>query len=879
MLCAFPQSDTLTVSLLARSTLPVKTGVQPVTFGVPFPKGRLREPFVGVLETPLGETVQVQTAPLSRWSDDSIKWLLLDGVLPALPAGDSKLQLRLERFLPDWKGYAQVRIAECDKEGVVVDTGSARFELDAKLLLPLRKMYCDGAAWPHAPATELLLTDARGRVWRPRIHNVEVETAGPVRTTVLVTGDFGKGRWLRFQSRISFFGGTGLVRVALTVHNPHRARHRGGLWDLGDPGSILFRDFSLKVNVPVDPQSQVRWKAEMGFPIRSLLSADRLELYQDSSGGRNWNSRNHINREGRVPCRFRGYRVVTSEGEEYGLRATPIVEARYGGISIAAAVSDFWQQFPKALERDEQGIWLRLFPHQWDDVHELQGGERKTHRLWLQFGATDRAPALEWVYAPVRICCTPEWYAQSGVVPYLLPADADSDGRLRELMEESLYGPQSIFEKREVIDEYGWRNYGDVWADHEEAYYDGPRPVISHFNNQHDMLDGATVQLFRTGDLTWYEIVEPLARHVVDIDIYHTTEDKAAYNGGFFWHSDHYKDAGTSTHRTYSKWNVPADRQSYGGGPANEHLYTTGLLRCYYLTGDQEFRAAVLGLADWVLRMDDGSLTVLSLVDDGPTGLASQTAGAEYHGPGRGAGNAINALLDAWELSEADRYLRKAEELIRRCIHPDDDVPARNLLDSERRWSYTVFLSAIARYLDMKAERGQHDWHYAYAQHALVHYGRWMAENERPYLDRPEELEYPTETWAAQELRKANVLRYAARHVDSESAQLLLARAAQLADRAWEELLRFPTRYYTRPIAIVMREGAWDAWFRSVSDIRPYKPTVKGDFGTPAMFVTQKQRVLRLLKTPSGWAKTALLIFRPKNVGWLYKHLLCRLLQ
>jgi hypothetical protein len=291
-------------------------------------------------------------------------------------------------------------------------------------------------------------------------------------------------------------------------------------------------------------------------------------------------------------------------------------------------------------------------------------------------------------------------------------------------------------------------------------------------------------------------------------------------------------------------------------------LYTTGLLRYYYLTGDEDARAAVLGLADWVLRMDDGRLNILGLVDDGPTGLATQTVMPGYHGPGCGAGNAINALLDAWELSGMLVYLGKAEEIIRRCIHPHDDVCARNLLDSERRWSYTVFLSSIARYLDMKAERGQLDWHYAYAQHALVHYARWMAENERPYLDRPEELEYPTETWAAQDLRKANVLRYAARHAEAELGELFLVRAEQLADRAWEDLLRFPTRYYTRPIAIVMREGAWDAWFRSVREVCPHKPAAAGDFGTPGAFVPQKQRVLQLLRTPSGWWKIVLRLLR-----------------
>src|SRR5207248_3079 len=163
------------------------------------------------------------------------------------------------------------------------------------------------------------------------------------------------------------------------------------------------------------------------------------------------------------------------------------------------------------------------------------------------------------------------------------------------------------------------------------------------------------------------------------IDIYHTDFDKSAYNHGLFWHTYHYVDAGTSTHRSYP-------RGTAGGGPADEHNYTTGLMLHYFLTGDRQSRQAVLELAQWVIDMDDGRKTVFRWLDRGPTGLASATASPFYHGPGRGAGNSINALLDGFRLSGKPSYLSKMEELIRRCIHPADDVAARNLLDAERRW-------------------------------------------------------------------------------------------------------------------------------------------------------------------------------------------------
>ena len=108
--------------------------------------------------------------------------------------------------------------------------------------------------------------------------------------------------------------------------------------------------------------------------------------------------------------------------------------------------------------------------------------------------------------------------------------------------------------------------------------------------------------------------------------------------------------------------------------------------------------------------------------------------------PGRGGANSINALIDAWSLTKRPNYLVKAEELIRRCIHPDDDIAALNLLNTEKQWSYTMFLTALARYLDTKAECQSFDEMYAYAQQSLLHYARWMAEFERPYLDNPDEF-------------------------------------------------------------------------------------------------------------------------------------------
>src|SRR5439155_23375332 len=126
----------------------------------------------------------------------------------------------------------------------------------------------------------------------------------------------------------------------------------------------------------------------------------------------------------------------------------------------------------------------------------------------------------------------------------------------------------------------------------------------------------------------------------------------------------------------------------------------------------------------------------------------------------------------------------------------------------------TVFLSILARYLEVKAEAGELDRMYAYAQASLGRYAEWMLANESPYFDHPEKLEFPTETWPAQDIRKANVLRLAAGHTDDPMRSRLLRRAEALADRGWSDLLRLESRTVTLATALILIEGLKDSQFR-----------------------------------------------------------------
>jgi hypothetical protein len=837
------------------------TSAQPVTVGIPFPRGAVTHVGRLIWLDAAGRQIPLQTCPLAWWPDGSLQWLLLDFVLDNVKKGTTLCRLA-ESGNEEPHSRASMGIQE-SSTGITIHTGaiSARFSPDSG---PLPARVSSPAAELIEPgSSRLLLTDSRERPIAPEVHEFAMEARGPIRATVRCAGSFPGPRPLDFVARLCFFAGSSLARLRLTVRNPDRARHRGGLWDLGDKGSCLFRSLSLLMRLAGSSASRVFWSAEAGQPPEARR-AGRLEIYQGSSGGPNWQSANHIDRRGKIPCSFRGFRVRCDGRENFGRRASPEITAEGPAGSVTVAVPEFWQQFPKAIEIDGQNLRIGLFPEEWGELYELQGGEQKTHTLWLNFAAADAPPpSLRWAYHPVRVRSTPEWYQDTGAILHLAPARQDDDPRLDQFLGEVATGEKSLTARREAIDEYGWRNYGEIYADHEAVYYSGPPPLISHYNNQYDMVYGAILQYLRTGDPAWAAIFDPLARHVIDIDIYHTDEDRSAYNGGLFWPTDHYKTAATATHRTYSRANRGPNGRSYGGGPCNEHNYTTGLLHYYFLTGNPDAHDAVLRLADWVHRMDDGRQNLLGILDPGPTGLASATVDPGYHGPGRGCGNSINALLDAWLLTACRRHLDKAEELIRRSVHPRDDVARHDLLNVEKRWSYTVFLTALARYLHLKAAADELDSMYAYARAGLLRYAAWMLDHETPYFDHPEKLEYPTETWAAQEFRKANVMRLAAAYAQEPFRAKLVRRGDELAERAWTDLLRFATRTVARAAAIVMVEGPRDAFFRRHGIPSLPRSLENHKFGPPEEFVPQRLRVLRRLKSPRGLAHSLLRLIDP----------------
>ena len=488
------------VELVCWSAEPCERRGEPVTVGVPWPRGVLRDEGDLACFGPEGD-VPLQTEVLDRWPDGSVRWVLCDWLMSTKGNGATgyrlvvKPNLTPRPLLRSGEGRKEIRINFEDTEG-----------LRQSFTMP--------------------------------------ESAGEATVRVRTPFHFTTKLGAILAGFRDDFPGLSASRIQLTITNPSAAQHPGGNWDLGNGGSLEFRELSVSINT--DAELIAKLSAERGDSFQRALNAT---LTQVSSGGENWKSESHLNRYRIVPLGVRGYQVSHAEGRTEGLRASPIMTTGKCGITMP----HFWENFPKRLSLQRKILFLEVFPKE-SEPHELQGGEQKTHTFTVAFGEsgiTDQP--LVWARSPLQVSCSPEWYARCEALPHLTPKATDPHALYLELVDQAIEGPDTFLHKREKIDEYGWRNFGDIYGDHEAVRHPGPAPLVSHYNNQYDCVGGFAAQFFRSGDPRWFSQMIECADHTADIDIYHTSRDRAAYNGGLFWHTYHYAHADTSTHRSYPK--------------------------------------------------------------------------------------------------------------------------------------------------------------------------------------------------------------------------------------------------------------------------------------------------------------------------------------
>lgn len=618
------------------------------------------------------------------------------------------------------------------------------------------------------------------------------------------------------------------VSITLRAHNPNAAAHQGGKWDLGDPNSLYIDDLSIvfsskqtKSSIDVMDEYLPNTQKNNHFHAQS-----EFKLTQFGSGGSHWQSPIHWDQYRHTTVSKRGFELHVGAAKVYrGMRAQPqvtlssISQANIHNdqpIFFMLEMEDFWQNFPTSLRGHEDGCSWQLFANN----TELQGGESKTWRFKGRFnskGGTSTTAAL----ANSTITYNADYLSQCLVIPWIRFTSLPSS--IASIIEKGLIDVDNFFTKREKKDVFGWRHYGELDADHEAVNAKDPDTFISHYNNQYDPLFGMTLQFLQGGDLRWLELIRPLQQHIQDIDIYDTDKDKAEYNGGLMWHTDHYLSAQTSTHRSNSKYHEHAYEGFLGGGgPGGQHCYTSGLTLQYWLFCDPSAKQSVAQLCAWIRNFYNGSGSLLErtfrllTIDckiNQLTNIGFKAPGYKYP-LDRGTANFIIALIDNYDLTAEPALVLELGRVIRDTFHPYENIGLRDLKNVEQTWFYTIFLQAVVRYLLLKESLEEIDSDYWYARDGLMHYGQWMINNESYYLDNPRQLEFPNDTWCAQEIRKANIFSYCHYFCSEDNPQYLRQAKAYYKYIALR-LSASREAHFTRILAILMQNDGVEQMFRS----------------------------------------------------------------
>jgi hypothetical protein len=790
------------------SASPPRADLTGCDFGLPLPRGWCVDVRRLGLVDDGDRPVDAEARVLARWPDQSIQWCLFH-CRPRLDE-DGSLTVGVRRNpapgAPAVRGEASVKrcgdalfLAGCDHELRVPVDRPSLFDILSADGTTLAKGFCSLVV--SGSTVDFTVDEAS--------HRTRCGSRGVVSREVrLVASAMPAGIPLQLSLVLRCCPEGRRMDGSISLHNTAAARHPDGLWDLGDANSLPIDSLTLGLRLATPRDGKTLQGALVVDAASDPLSfSEEASITQYASGGEHWDSPVHVDTGGELPMRDSGYRLSVDGDDRRGGRATPrlLWHPDEDGPAIGASLAGFWEEFPSALAADGEALALSPFAAV-GYAHELQPGERKTREFCLFID-----PPEAWLRGSDGVTVTLDAEHLRRCAPPVLGAIDAIDPAIEALTQAGVEGPDSFFAKREAIDEFGWRHFGDLYADHETDGYEGDTLFVSHYNNQYDPLFGFLRRFLRSGDGRWFSLADDLARHTRDIDIYRTTRDRPEYNHGLFWHTDHYLPAETSSHRSYSRRQQAGayEGHSHGGGPGGQHCYTTGLLLHYLMTGEDDSRTTLYGLRDWIERVyegGDGLVDVaLALRSRGRRDLKNRLTGR--YPLDRGVANYLNALLDCYTLDQAPATLQQVGHILRHTLHPGDDIAARELHCVEDHWYYIVLLQALCRYLHIEHAVHGASEDFLYARDALLHYADWMLEHEAPYLDRPDILEFPNFTWAAQDLRKANVL-FEAAHWAPDGAAAYAGKARAFVRYVAGALAEEASCSYTRIQALLLQNLA-----------------------------------------------------------------------
>ena len=564
--------------LLLRRASP-GAGSWPVSVGVPFPRGALgsadqvRLLGKGRAEIP----AQVQT--LARWEDGSVRWALLDFQADGQHDCTVEYGREVTRTVPE----ETLEVAQ-SRTGITVTTGPIRVEFPkATAVLPgiVSHRQPDGSyrcLTPDSPAPAVILTAGDGAVYRSgKPDAVVLEEPGPERVCVRIDLTHRARRKALFRStfRVHLFRNSPAIRLLHTFEN-----------DRTEEAFTRIRDLSLRIDLDVGEAPEGRIGRRKTGPLNG-----RPILLQQT----------HDNRYAVA----QGRRTIAR-----GKRADGRIDLLGKEAGATLVVRDFWQNYPKGLGLDGQGITVqvcpplkrdaypkggeledRLYYYLLDGRYKLKCGVSRTHELWLQVGQGAAPADFEAaVQSPPLYSVSLETFNRSRAVIQLPPKEESPYPPYEEWVEAAR---QAYAEDRVESRAYGMLNYGDWYG--ERTYNWGNMEYDTPWCFLHEYL--------RNGHPDFYTWAEEAARHLVDVDTRHSGSDPKSSGEQYIHSVGHVGDYYPEGYR---------ERAIFAGRWSVSHTWVEGLFLYHLLTGDARILKSAMATCDLLVgkMLNDYDFTV-----------------------------------------------------------------------------------------------------------------------------------------------------------------------------------------------------------------------------------------------------------------------------
>ncbi|MGH7847263.1 MAG: beta-L-arabinofuranosidase domain-containing protein [Candidatus Binatia bacterium] len=605
----------------------------PVTFGVPFPKGVLRNVAGLALLDSEGKAQAAQFAVANRWWDDhSVKWAhctffadVAAGAAreyrvvraPAAPRNGSQVQVTDRGATLDVvTGPLKLRLARNRTHLLEAawfdDSGKSRFDEATKIIA------ADGAAFALKSGGALYMAGEDARI--------EVEESGPLQAVIKISGaHWNKGKErkaLDFVIRLYAFAGKSTVKLSYSIINRQGEQ-------LSDAVSLE----SLALSVPL-LLNQRRY--ELGASVNDqhgiLQNGEQAYLYQ--SGSDEYELANGHKEKGQGKSR-----------KPSNLGWADLHDDARG---LWVGTQWFWQLYPKALAVNAEGVLTAyLFPP-WSRPQPVYAGVAKTHEIWLHFhGPFDRAAARQRMAAvqkpPIPVVA-PRWVmreakamgrmvdsAPDAYMPEFWPLVKSFDRKLEDSRDRVLRerDRDQVFAGSHV-DAYGMMNFGDAIHTVNDGDQGDPTYGIHWDNNYYDFPYVLMLHFLRTGQEKSMEVALEAAAHLADIDIAHY-DPNGRLTGG----------ARPGPGLDHWRWD---ENGAWKISPTWNFFKNESLLYGYLLTGNRWFRDVGLLGAEFLLRHD----------------------GWDLPNNARSVGHGLFGVLAAYEVTGERKYLERARWIVER---------------------------------------------------------------------------------------------------------------------------------------------------------------------------------------------------------------------